>query len=76
MWEKSQKTRFLRPLTVIFSSFAARALLGYLVYGFLMGRVTFPGLFLGKQGMAQWLERSPPINVARVQIPAATPYVG
>ena len=26
--------------------------------------------------MAQWWERSPPTNVARVQIPALTPYVG
>ena len=26
--------------------------------------------------MAQWWERSPPTNVARVQIPASTPYVG
>ena len=31
---------------------------------------------LGEQGMAQWWERSPPTNVARVQIPASTPYVG
>ena len=30
----------------------------------------------GKQGMAQWWECSPPSNVARVQIPASTPYVG
>ena len=29
-----------------------------------------------EQGMAQWWERSPPINVARVQILASTPYVG
>ena len=26
--------------------------------------------------MEQWWERSPPTNVARVQIPALTPYVG
>ena len=26
--------------------------------------------------MAQWWEHSPPNNVARVQIPASTPYVG
>ena len=26
--------------------------------------------------MAQWWERSPPTNVARVQIPVSTPYVG
>ena len=26
--------------------------------------------------MAQWWERSPPTNVARVYIPASTPYVG
>ena len=26
--------------------------------------------------MAQWREQSPPNNVARVQIPASTPYVG
>ena len=26
--------------------------------------------------MAQWWEHSPPTNVARVQIPASTPYVG
>ena len=26
--------------------------------------------------MAQWWESSPPSNVARVQIPASTPYVG
>ena len=32
--------------------------------------------FFGEQGMAQWWERSPPTNVARVQIPASTPYVG
>ena len=76
MWTKSQKTRFLRPLTVIFSTFSARVLSGYLVYRFVLGRVTFPGLFLGKQGMAQCWERSPPTNMARVQIPAATPYVG
>ena len=30
----------------------------------------------GEQGMAQWWEHSPPTNVARVQIPASTPYVG
>ena len=30
----------------------------------------------GEQGMAQGRERSPPTNVARVQIPASTPYVG
>ena len=30
----------------------------------------------GEQGMAQWWERSPPTNVARVQIPPSTPYVG
>ena len=30
----------------------------------------------GEQGMAQLWERSPPTNVARVQIPASTPYVG
>ena len=30
----------------------------------------------GEQGMAQWWERLPPTNVARVQIPASTPYVG
>ena len=29
-----------------------------------------------EQGMAQWWERSPPTNVARVQIPVSTPYVG
>ena len=27
---------------------------------------------VGEQGMAQWWERSPPTNVARVQIPAST----
>ena len=32
--------------------------------------------FFGKQGMAQWWERSLPTNVARVQIPTSTPYVG
>ena len=26
--------------------------------------------------VAQWLEHSPPTNVARVQIPSSTPYVG
>ena len=26
--------------------------------------------------MAQWWERSPPTDVARVQLPASTPYVG
>ena len=31
---------------------------------------------LGEQGMAQWWERSPPTNVARVRILASTPYVG
>ena len=31
---------------------------------------------LEKQGMVQWWEHWPPINVARVQIPASTPYVG
>ena len=30
----------------------------------------------GEQGMAQWWERSPPTNVARVQISTSTPYVG
>ena len=30
----------------------------------------------GEQGMAKWWERSPPTNVARVQILALTPYVG
>ena len=30
----------------------------------------------GEQGMARWWERSPPTNVARVQIPASTPNVG
>ena len=34
------------------------------------------GSSLGEQGMAQWWERSPPTNVARVQIPASSPYVG
>ena len=29
-----------------------------------------------EQGMVQWLERTPPTNVARVQTPASTPYVG
>ena len=33
-------------------------------------------LLFGEQGMAQRWERSPPTNVARVQIPASTPYVG
>ena len=34
-------------------------------------------LFLGwGTRMAQWWEHSPPNNVARVQIPASTPYVG
>ena len=64
-----------------FSTFSARALSGYLVYRFLLGRVnfpfqrwlSFPGLFFGKQGIAQWWERSPP-TVARVRIPASTPY--
>ena len=41
----------------------------------------FPVLFLvlGRGGgarMAQWWEQSPPNNVARVQFPASTPYVG
>ena len=31
---------------------------------------------LGEQGMAQWWERSPPTNVARVRILASTPFVG
>ena len=31
---------------------------------------------IGEQGMAQWWERWPPTNVARVQIPASTSYVG
>ena len=31
---------------------------------------------LEAQGMATWWERSPPTNVALVQIPAFTPYVG
>ena len=31
---------------------------------------------LGEQGMAQWWQRWPPTNVAQVQIPASTPYVG
>ena len=31
---------------------------------------------LGEQGMAQWWQRLPPTNVAQVQIPASTPYVG
>ena len=31
---------------------------------------------LGEQGMVQWWERSPPINVAWVQILASTPCVG
>ena len=31
---------------------------------------------LGEQGMAQWWERSPPTNVARVRILASTPYMG
>ena len=83
-WKKSQKTSFLRPLTIIFSAFSGRALSGYLVYGFLLDRLnfpfqrwlSFPGLFFGKPGMTQWWERSPPTNVARVQIPASTPYVG
>ena len=37
----------------------------------------FPVLFLvlGGARMAQWWEHSPPNNVARVQIPAPTPYV-
>ena len=30
----------------------------------------------GEQGIAQWWERLPPTNVARVQVPASTPYVG
>ena len=30
----------------------------------------------GEQGMAQCWERSPPTSVARVQIPASTPYLG
>ena len=84
MWKKSQKTSFLRTLTVIFSAFSARALSSYSVYCFLLGRVNFPfqcrlpfpGLFFWKQGMAQWWERSPPTSVVWVQIPAATPYVG
>ena len=33
-------------------------------------------VIFGKQGVAQWWARSPPTNVARVQIPASTPYVG
>ena len=41
---------------------------------------TDPSLFspsLGSmQGIAQWWEHSPPINLARVQIPASTPHVG
>ena len=28
---------------------------------------------IGEQGMVQWWERSPPTNVAQVQIPASTP---
>ena len=40
----------------------------------------FPVLVLGEGGggarKAQWWEHSPPNNVARVQIPASTPYVG
>ena len=31
---------------------------------------------IGEQGMVQWWERSPPTNVAQVQIPASTPYMG
>ena len=31
---------------------------------------------IGEQGMAQWRELSPPTNVARVRLPASTPYVG
>ena len=33
---------------------------------------------MGREGarVAQWWEHSPPTNVARVQIPASTPYVG
>ena len=30
----------------------------------------------GEQGMARGWERSPPTNVARIQIPASTPYMG
>ena len=39
---------------------------------------SFPGPFFCSGGarMAQWWEHSPPNNVARVQIPASTPYVG
>ena len=29
-----------------------------------------------EQGMVQWWEHSPPTNVAQLQIPASTPYVG
>jgi len=32
--------------------------------------------YQGKQGMEQWWERLPPTNVARVQIPESTPYLG
>ena len=33
-------------------------------------------VIFGEQGVAQWWARSPPTNVARVQIPASTLYVG
>ena len=42
----------------------------------LNNRQPLNGFGFGKQGMAQWLECSPPTNVARVQIPVSTPYVG
>ena len=73
-WKKSQKQGFFdrQPLFFLLSQRVS----DYLVYRFLLGRLNFPGLFFGKQGMTQWWERSPPTNVARVQIPAATPYVG
>ena len=33
-------------------------------------------IIIMEQAIAQWWERSPPTNVARVQILASTPYVG
>ena len=43
---------------------------------FILGSKSICHCFIGELGMAQWWERSPPNNVAGVQIPASRPYVG
>ena len=45
-------------------------------YSLLLLLLLTPYKPLGEQGMAQWWQRLPPTNVAQVQIPASTPYVG